>query len=71
MKVSFERMFSEALKLDDQRACASSYEEEIYYRKMFLGYLSACHWSEEEFDSAVVEYVNANWKNRNKNHSLN
>jgi len=60
-RIPFSIISVEADHLLIKMAGASSIELSYLYWDQYLSYLRNCGWEDQEFDSAVLKYVDANW----------
>jgi len=61
-KIPYDLVALEADKLIVRMALSPIYESYVYFR-MYLFYLSACGWSEYEFDNETLIRIDEAWDN--------
>jgi len=44
-------------------ALAPSWDEATYYWDLYLGYISACGWTDQEYDKETLRRIDRNWEN--------
>lgn len=42
---------------------APSWDEATYYWDVYLGYIEACGWTDQEFDKETLRRIDRNWEN--------
>jgi len=61
MKLSFTAIRIQAFQLLDTAVFASSSEDFALYYDSFISYLNHSGYSESEFDSELIKYIDNNW----------
>jgi hypothetical protein len=52
----------EASNIINKMALASSMELSFYYWDMYINYIIACGWTDEELDCELLYYIDNNWE---------
>jgi len=60
----YEMIAVEANRLIDKMALATNYRLYKYYWELYVGYITACGWTDWEFDRETMRRIDAAWDNR-------
>ncbi len=67
-RIPYEIVAAEADRLIIRMVVAPTVEQVYYYWDLYVTYIEACGWTDQEFDKETIKRIDAGWfKRRNWN----
>jgi len=60
-RISYEIVAAEADRLIIRMVIASTVEQVYYYWKLYIAYIEACGWTDQDFDKETIKRIDADW----------
>jgi len=61
-RVPYEIVVMEADRLIIKMATSTTWERADYYWDVYISYIEACGWTDQEFDQETIRRVDAAWR---------
>jgi hypothetical protein len=62
-RIPYELVVIEADRLIVRMAIAPTLRQASHFWNLYIGYIAACGWTDQEFDSETLRRVDAAWEN--------
>jgi hypothetical protein len=69
-RIPYDVIAIEADRLIIKMVIASSREESFHYWNLYLEYIAACGWTNQEFDQEMMRRIDKNWGDNVEKSSL-